>query len=207
MEWYTITLVKVSHSRNGSQAYPPQPLPTLFSCEQGARCSKQKWFTITCKASFCCWYHSFWTLRHFWNQVSPESKNYITDNNQYFKHFISIIGRSCHKYHFCHNKHVFVVTKHLFGVTKVCLSRKTLLWCDKNMFVATNLLSRQIFIRTNMCLSRQKWYLHNFVATKAVICCDKHAFVTKNICCDRSFVTTKIVCHDKHNFVTTKVLS
>ena len=38
-------------------------------------------------------------------------------------------------------------------------------------------------------------------------CCDKHVFVTTNICCDRSFVKTNIFCCDKHNFVMTKVWS
>ena len=70
------------------------------------------------------------------------------------------------------------------GMTKVCLSQKTLPWCDENMFVATKLLLQQIFVTTSMCLLWQKWYLHNFVTTKAVFCCDKHVFVSKNICCD-----------------------
>ena len=52
-----------------------------------------------------------------------------------------IIGRSCHKYNFCHDKHVFVASK-----------RVSLPWqkfChDKIMFVVTKL-----------CLSQQKWYL------------------------------------------------
>ena len=47
-----------------------------------------------------------------------------------------IIGGSCHKYHVCRDKHVFVATK-------VCLSRQT--FCrDKHTFVAASLLlSRQ----------------------------------------------------------------
>ena len=75
----------------------------------------------------------------------------------------SIIGRSCHKYHFCCEKNMFVVTKHVF--------------ChDKNMFVATNicwtslLLSQQntSFVVTKACLLRQNFCpdKHNFVMTK-----------------------------------------
>ena len=55
-----------------------------------------------------------------------------------------IICGSSHKYHFCHNKfcHVFVMTKHVF-----C--------CNKSMFVAPKVLSRQISVTTNIILSRQ----------------------------------------------------
>ena len=41
----------------------------------------------------------------------------------------SIIGGSCHKYNFCHDKR-FVATKHIF-------------WCNKSMLVATKYLSQQ----------------------------------------------------------------
>ena len=53
-------------------------------------------------------------------------------------HSFPIIGGSCHKYHFCHdkcvchNKHMFVMTKSLF--------------ChDKSMLVVTKLLLQQAF--------------------------------------------------------------
>ena len=76
-----------------------------------------------------------------------------------------IIGGTCHKYHFCRHKHMFVA-KHVFVATKHVFCR------DK-----TRLLSRQntSFVATKICLSRQNYacrYKHvvatniNFVATK-----------------------------------------
>ena len=56
--------------------------------------------------------------------------------------FLTIIGGSCHKYHFCREKHVSVATKHLF-----CR--------DKSMLVATNLLSRQKYFCLDKYLSQQ----------------------------------------------------
>ena len=50
------------------------------------------------------------------------------------------------------------------------------------IFVTTNVLSQQICVMTNMCLSQQKFCCnkHTFVATKDVICWDKRMFVTTN---------------------------
>ena len=58
------------------------------------------------------------------------------------------------------------------------------------IFVATKLLSRQIFVATKVCLSRKK---HNFVSTnvlsrQAYFCRDK-----RRVCCDKTFVTIKIL--------------
>ena len=81
----------------------------------------------------------------------------------------TIIGGSCHKYHFCRDKsfvvcrekHVFVKTKHVF-----CR--------DKSMLVTTKRLSRQ----TRVCCDKR------FVVTSM--------FVARNICHDKRFVATKI---------------
>ena len=90
---------------------------------------------------------------------------------------IAIIDGTCHKYHFC-------LTKYF------C--------CDKT------------FVMTNMCLSRQMFCQfchdkHTSVATKDVICHNKHKmFVMTNICpnvllqqayfcCDKGFVVTNIL--------------
>ena len=89
----------------------------------------------------------------------------------------NIIGGSCHKYHFCCDKHMFVVTKHIF-----CR--------DKNMLVMTNM--------PNMCLSQQNLSQQTFVVTNC--CHDKIMFVTTDICCNKSFVVLSrqaYFCHDK----------
>ena len=114
---------------------------------------------------------------------------------------------------FCHNKHkdVFIMTKHIF--------------ChDKSMLVTTKLLSRHIFVATNMCLSQQRFCLdkHTFVTTKDVFCCDKQLLVVTKVCLlqqisvmtklswQKYFVVTNIIfswqnfCHNKHTFVVTR---
>ena len=58
-----------------------------------------------------------------------------------------IIGGSCHKYHFCRDKSMLIVTKVV--ATSILLSR------EKTCFVVTN----TFFVATNTCLSRQKLYL------------------------------------------------
>ena len=106
---------------------------------------------------------------------------------------VIIIGRSCHKYHFCHDKG--------FVATNTCLSRhKTSLSClsrQKMSFIATKvccfvatklcLSRRNIFVLTNTCLSRQAYI---FVQTKGVFYRDKHVLVTfvatKNYTCGSS---------------------
>ena len=53
-----------------------------------------------------------------------------------------IIGGNCHKYYFCHDKHVFVVTKHVFCCDKSMLVFVvTKIFChDKHNFVMTSIL-------------------------------------------------------------------
>ena len=110
---------------------------------------------------------------------------------------VSIIGGSCHKYHFsrdtsfCDNKHVFVMKKQVF--------------ChDKCRLVMINLLSRQ-----NMCLSWQK------LSRQAYFCHDKWRVLLwqtqcllqrKYACRDKSFVVTKLRV-SRQIFVVTKNLS
>ena len=84
----------------------------------------------------------------------------------------TIIGGSCHKYHFCRGKHTFVATN-------TCLSRQNTFFCrDKSMLAVTknvsreNCLSRQIATKI-ICLSRQKFYR------------DKHIFVATDTCLSR----------------------
>ena len=94
----------------------------------------------------------------------------------------------------------FCCDKHMFVMTNTCLSWQTclLLWqkyaCHNKTFVMTNIFLLQQNFRHN----KQRYAFHDktFVST--------NMFVMTNICCDKSFVTTKIFCRDKHNFVTTK---
>ena len=102
--------------------------------------------------------------------------------------FSTIIGGSCHKYHFCrdkkkcNDKHVFVVTKHkTFVATKIVFCR------DNHVFIATKLrLSRQnlcrdtdVFVATNIILSRQRLFLsrQTSVCRDKCVCGDKTILV------------------------------
>ena len=86
----------------------------------------------------------------------------------------TITGGSCHKYHFCRDKQVFIATNRClsrqnmsFVATKVCLSGQN--FCrDKHIFVATNVLPLQAYF----CPDK-----HVFVATKHVFCRDKSMLV------------------------------
>ena len=105
----------------------------------------------------------------------------------------SIIGGSCHKYHFSRgnfsrNK-TFVATnisrdKHNF--TKHVFCR------DRSILVTTKRLSQQ----TRVCYDKDSWRQklchdkHTFVETKDVFCLEKHMFVATN---DKTFVPTKII--------------
>ena len=122
-----------------------------------------------------------------------------------------IIGRSCHKYNFCHDKS-FVMTNTClswqntaFVVTKVCL-----LWqknCHKSSVTTSLLLcltwQNTSFATTKVCLSGQNfWYDIFFVSTKvlsrqASFCCYKRRVLSQQT----------HICRNKHMFVTTKVLS
>ena len=82
----------------------------------------------------------------------------------FFERTENIIGGSCHKYHFCRDKYVFVATKHVF-----CR--------DKSMLVATKLLSPQ----TRVCR-------HIFATIFLYFCRDK-----RRVCCDKTFVATKMI--------------
>ena len=98
----------------------------------------------------------------------------------------SIIGGSCHKYHFCRDNS-FVATntsgqKTCFVATKLCFR-------DIIMFVATN-VCRDMFCHHKNILS---WRTYFF--SRQNFCHDKHTFVaTKHAFCrDKSFVATKLI--------------
>ena len=80
------------------------------------------------------------------------------------------IGRSCHKYHSCHDRQRFCCDKHI-----ACLSRQTFC-CDKIRLV-----------KINTCQQKFCHDKHNFVATnvllrQAYFCCDKTCFIMTNTC-------------------------
>ena len=108
------------------------------------------------------------------------------------EHYTTITGRSCHKYHFCHDKHMFVTTNMCssqqntsFVTTKVCLSRKLLL--------------RQNYVCRDKYLSWQQ------ILTKDVFCQDKHVFLSQqNFCqdkiyfCPNKYLLWQKLCQDKN---------
>ena len=108
----------------------------------------------------------------------------------------SIIGGSCHKYHFSCDKS-FVMTKHVF--------------CRNKTFVATKVFCHKTFVVTNICSVKNYFVATSLVTTKVCLsgqnfCCDKFWFIATNICHnkDHIFVMTKdVFCHDKHTFVMT----
>ena len=113
----------------------------------------------------------------------------------------TILGGSCHKYHFCRGK--------TFASTKVCLSRQNFR-LDKSMFVTTKLSPRQkyvchdkTFASSKVCLSRQ-----NFLLDKGMFVTTKLSPRQKYVCHDKTFASTK-VCLSRQNFrlvfVTTKL--
>ena len=75
----------------------------------------------------------------------------------YYEQQGPIIGGSCHKYHFCRDKQVFVKTKHIFCRNKsfvatiICLSRQAYSCCDK----------RRVLSRQNLYL----WQLPPLIGT------------------------------------------
>ena len=91
--------------------------------------------------------------------------------------FCPITGGSCHKYHFCRDKHVFIATKHaVFVATKLYLSRQII-------FVSTNPLTlshtfvatKDVFYRDKIVLSRQAYF-----------CRDKRRVLSsQNVCRDK----------------------
>ena len=115
---------------------------------------------------------------------------------------IGIIGRSCHKYHFCRDKHVAYWAVQAGLLTPLTFTR------HRSSPLAT-LTSGVYFLHNGrrwqwICdMSWQNYACHN---KTSYICHDKSMLVT-NLCLSQQiFVMTKIFCHD-HNFVATKLLS
>ena len=103
----------------------------------------------------------------------------------------SVIGSSGHKYHFCYDKHAFVMTKYIFCiVTKVCLPRQKKFSHSKIMFVTTKIF----LLRQNVCHDK-------YVSPQTHVCHDKHMFVvTKDVLSCQT-----CGCHDKSKLVVTKL--
>ena len=101
----------------------------------------------------------------------------------------SIIGGSCHKYHFCRDKS--------FVATNTCLSRQNTScrdkFCrDKIMFVATKYFCREKYLSRQTRVCRNK----RFVATKDLFC-----FSPTNTCLSRK----TYFCRGKITFVATNI--
>ena len=109
--------------------------------------------------------------------------------------FRYIIGGSCHEYHFCSNKHVFVaqtcVCHDKCFVMKCVLLSQQKFCCNRIMFVTTNCCNKHVFVMTHILLSQQKMF-----------CRSKHVFVVTKMC-----LLQKNFCCEKNMFVMTKVLS
>ena len=95
-----------------------------------------------------------------------------------------IFGGSCHKYDFCFDKHVFIMTKHFF-----CHDKSRQNFChDKIMFAATKIFCHD---KHNFVMTKLQ---HTFVVTKDMFCCNKHVFChDKQVCHDKFFVATKMI--------------
>ena len=107
-----------------------------------------------------------------------------------------IIGRSCHKYHFCRDKSLLLQTRLLSGQKYACRYKT---------FFATNTLSRQkYFVATNIILSRQKYACRDKTFFTTTYCRDKNILSRQSLfCLDKSFVAASIV--RDNSFVSTKM--
>ena len=108
---------------------------------------------------------------------------------------VTISGESCHKHNFSHDKSFLPTNTCLPRQICVCRDKRRQTFCrDKYINVATKLWSRQIFIATNIILSRQM-FCHDqltFVATNTrwsrqntSSCRDKSMLVATNRCLSR----------------------
>ena len=118
-----------------------------------------------------------------------------------FKHLLFlVIGESCHKCNFCHNK--------CFVMTSMCLSWQTCVCHNKHIFChdKSRLVVTKVFCHNNFsCCNKQ--FCHVFVMTKLCllrqnICRNKHNFVATKIL--NMILLQQKLCHDKHIFVATK---
>ena len=90
-------------------------------------------------------------------------------------YFRIITGGSCYKYHFCCDKHLFVMTEHVF-----CR--------DKGMPLAsTTLLSQQNYVCRDKIFCRGKPLVVANLMTNILLSQEKMCFVAKN-----TFVVTKV---------------
>ena len=98
----------------------------------------------------------------------------------YCAHCFTTIGRSCHKYHFCHDKHVthllsqqrYVCCEKTFVATKACLSQQNILVKsnirhNKHVSVTTKVLLQQTYFCHDKDVLRVMCYV--FVATSILL--------------------------------------
>ena len=123
-----------------------------------------------------------------------------------YKNLGCIVGGSCHKYHFCCDKHMFVTTKQ----EKYACRDKSF---DKHTFVAIK------YVVTNICRNKDNLVAIKLLSWQACFCHDKYVchdkthrlWQQKYACCNETFVVTKLYlsqqqnCRDK-GFVVTNLL-
>ena len=83
-----------------------------------------------------------------------------------------------------------------FVVTKVCLSRQNYVCCDKSFVMTNTWCDKHMFVVTNMFCSNK----HTFVVTKARqthVCCDKS-------CCDKTMFSRHAYFWQEKTFVAMK---
>ena len=98
----------------------------------------------------------------------------------------------------CDTKHLYKISLAGAARNTIFVATKHVLCRNKSMLVATkSCLSRQIFVVICTCLSRQKLYLHNFVATNTCLS-------QQNYVCRYKYLSWQMFCRGKHTFVATR---
>ena len=94
-----------------------------------------------------CWWSAIWTRELVILSLKAAFLSPLVDScvcaNEPWQSHPNIVGGSCHMYHFCHGKYVFVMTD-------TCLS-----WQNTSFVTTKVYLSRQNFAVTNIILSRK----------------------------------------------------
>ena len=95
-----------------------------------------------------------------------------------------IVGGSCYKYNFCHDKTRLLLHQKYSCRDKSFVTKKCR---DKTLLQQHYVCHDKSFVVRNICHNK------SFVRTKDVFCCEK-------------YLSQQKFCHDKHNFVTTNII-
>ena len=109
---------------------------------------------------------------------------------------VCIIGVSCHKYHFCRDKSMLVVTN-IFLSWHICH--------DNYIFVMTIFLLWQVFVVTkqNFCRSKSVLVMTKLLPRQTCFCRDKY-LLQRKFCYNKNVLVWQNICRGKHTFVATK---